>query len=103
MKPEVEQVAWNVAAGAGGGMVRHLARFLANPKQRWAGFLAGTITGTICAVFMTPIAAHSLGWATEPEKTTGLAFFLGCLGMEGVELMLRKVRKTLGSEERDIK
>jgi hypothetical protein len=98
MTPQDQQVAWNIAAGAAGGAVRHILRFMADPKRRWPALVAGTVTGTFCATFLTPLTAHAIGWSDEPAKTTGLAFLLGCMGMEAVELMLIRVRKTLGTE-----
>jgi hypothetical protein len=100
MTPNESQVAMNVAAGAAGGAVRHLVRFLADPKRRWPALAAGTVTGTFCSTFLTPLAAHAIGWSEEPAKITGLAFLLGVMGMEAVELMLMRVRKTLGTEDK---
>ncbi len=99
MTPQESQVAMNVAAGAAGGAVRHIVRFLADPKRRWPALVAGTVTGTFCATFLTPLTAHAIGWSNEPEKTTGLAFLLGVMGMEAVELLLMRVRKSLGTED----
>jgi len=99
MTPQESQVAWNVAAGAAGGAVRHIVRFLADPKRRWPALVAGTVTGTFCATFLTPLTAHAIGWSDEPAKTTGLAFLLGVMGMEAVELLLMRVRKSLGTED----
>lgn len=100
MTPNESQVAMNVAAGAAGGAVRHILKFLAEPKRRWPAFIAGTITGMFCSTFLTPLTAHAMGWSDEPGKTTGLAFLLGVMGMEAVELMLMRVRKSLGTEDK---
>lgn len=97
---EIDQMTVNILAGAGGGMLRYLRRFLMSPKRHWPTFLTSVFTGVVCAVFLTPAVAHFGGWSTKPELTTGLAFALGVMGMEAVELMLMRVRKSLDTEDK---
>jgi hypothetical protein len=98
MRSDIEQTLWNLAAGAAGGAVRHLMRFVADPGRRWPALLAGSITGVFCAVFLTPMIASQFEVFGDPTKATGLAFLLGVLGMEGVELMIDRLRKVLGAD-----
>lgn len=99
MKTEIEQVAWNVAAGISGGAARHIRPALLDPKKKWPSLVTGSIIGCICAVFITPLVSKILGMSSDPDKVTGLAFLLGVLGMEGVDWMIRRLRKMLGIEE----
>lgn len=95
MRSEFEQTIWNVTAGAAGGAIRHLLRFLLDPGKRWPALVAGTITGVCVSVFVTPMIASQIDYFGTPEKATGLAFGLGLLGMEAVELIVARVRKQL--------
>ena len=99
MKSDMEQVVWNVAAGAGGGALRHIAKFVLNPRSKWPSLVTGSIIGCICAVFITPWASKMFGLSSDPDKVTGLAFLFGVLGLESVELMIRKLRKMFGLED----
>lgn len=100
MKTEIEQIGWNVAAGVGGGAIRHIKTFISNPKNKFPTLLTGSIVGCLCAVFITPLVAKQFGFHEDPEKTTGFAFLLGVLGLEGVELCINKLRKMIGVEDK---
>ena len=45
MKTEIEQVAWNVAAGISGGAARHIRPALLDPKKKWPSLVTGSIIG----------------------------------------------------------
>ena len=101
MRSELEQTLWNVVAGAAGGAIRHLSRFLLDPGKRWPVFVSGTVTGVCVAVFVAPMVASQFDYFGSPAKATGLAFGLGILGMEAVELMVHRLRKQIGITTED--
>lgn len=46
--------------------------------------LITVFTGTVSAVYLTPLVANQMGW-TKPVEMLGLSFLLGTLGLRTVQ------------------
>lgn len=51
-------------------------------------------TGTVSAVYLTPLVAEQIGW-TKPVEMLGLSFLLGTLGLRTVQAFNSFVEKKL--------
>jgi hypothetical protein len=51
-------------------------------------------TGTVSAVYLTPLVADQIGW-TKPVEMLGLSFLLGTLGLRTVQAFNSFVEKKL--------
>lgn len=51
-------------------------------------------TGTVSAVYLTPLVAQQIGW-TKPVEMLGLSFLLGTLGLRTVQLFHAILEKQL--------
>ena len=77
-------------SGLAGSVVRSL---LTKGKSRWE-ILSGSICGTFCAVYLTPIV---VGWvgvsAVDISSTNGIAFGIGIVGMSLAEGAVRLAQR----------
>lgn len=51
-------------------------------------------TGTVSAVYLTPLVADQIGW-TKPVEMLGLSFLLGTLGLRLVQMFNTIVEKKI--------
>lgn len=75
-----------------------LVKYLRKRNKDFVGGIVSVSCGAACSVSLTPLVGKTIGW-THPEGMLGLSFLLGVGGLEIVDLLLAKIRKTLAVEE----
>ena len=75
-----------------------LVKYLRKRNKEFVGGIVSVSCGAACSVSLTPLVGKMVGW-THPEGMLGLSFLLGVGGLEIVDLLLAKIRKTLAVEE----
>lgn len=76
----------HLTAGLSGSLVRSL---LTKGKSRWE-VLTGSLVGTLCAVYMTPIVIQWFSFdITQISSINGIAFGIGMIGMSLAEGAVR--------------